>query len=136
MRVDETGVGKGVIEIVERKMKDYRQMDVVGFDFSGPKKKRELVEAGVTDMENGNVQMVYNQRMINEMLEFRREITDRLNIVYRKPSGGSDDYVDSFLLCLLAAREYHDWTGDAVDIVSTGTQMMKRYQNRVSRLIN
>jgi hypothetical protein len=136
LRVDETGVGKGVIEIVERKMKDYRQMDVVGFDFSGPKKKKELVEAGVTDMENGNVKMVYNTRMINEMLEFRREITDKLNIVYRKPSGGSDDYVDSLLLCLLAAREYHDWTGDAVDIVSTGTQIMNKYYRRVSRMVS
>ena len=135
LRVDETGVGKGVIEIVERKMKDYRNMDVVGFDFSGPKKKKELVEAGVTDMENGNVKMVYSARMINEMLEFRREITDKLNIIYRKPSGGSDDYVDSFLLCLLAAREYHDWTGDTADILSTGTKIMSKYYRRVSRMV-
>lgn len=135
LRVDETGVGKGVIEIIERKMKSYRNMDVEGFDFSGPKKKKELVEAGVVDLEQGNVSLLYNQKMINEMLEFKREITDKQNIIYRKPSGGSDDYVDSLLLTLLSAREYFEWTGETGDLMSTGTQIMNKYQRRVSRMV-
>ncbi|MDP3066233.1 MAG: hypothetical protein Q8N08_05775 [Methanobacteriaceae archaeon] len=135
LRVDETGVGKGVIEIIERKLQHHKNLDVTGFDFSGPKKKKELVEAGVTEMEQGKVELVYNQKMISEMLEFRREITDKQNIIYRKPQGGSDDYVDSLLLCLLSARDYHDWTGEAGVLIGSGTQIMNRYYKKVTRMV-
>jgi len=132
LRMDETGVGKAVIETAEREIKD---TDVVGFDFSGPKKKKELVESGVTDLQGGHVNITYNQKLINEMIEFRREITEKMNIIYRKPQGGTDDYVDSLLLCLLAAKDYHGFLeGGKNDIVSTGNRLLDM-RRRVARMI-
>jgi hypothetical protein len=132
LRMDETGVGKAVIETAEREIKD---TDVIGFDFSGAKKKKELVEGGVNDLQSGNVSIIYNQRLLNEMLEFRREITEKMNIIYRKPSGGTDDYVDSLLLCLQAARDYHDFTGGGQnEIITTGKRLFDM-RTRVRRMI-
>ncbi len=103
--IDETGVGKGVKEIFENELrKDWPYLEVEGFDFSGLKKKKELVESAITDLESGKVKLLYNYNLITEMLDFKREVTDQGNIRYHKPTGGTDDYVDSLLLCLYGAR--------------------------------
>jgi hypothetical protein len=133
--LDETGVGKGVIEIAERRLYDWRSLDVAGFDFSGPKKKKELVESGVTELEKDKVRLLYNSKLINEMLEFRREITDKNNIIYRKPQGGSDDYVDSLLLCIRAALELYDWSEEASPLVATNMRILNRSYGRVGRFV-
>lgn len=126
LKIDETGVGKHVIETARRKFaKNWNNVNVVGFDFSGPKKKLQLVESGVNMLENGSVKMIYDQPMQNEMLEFRREISDKGNILYRKPQGGSDDYVDSLLLTLLAASEYFDHD-DSAEIAVTRENILQQ----------
>ena len=135
LRVDETGVGKGVIEIFEHLFRTWNTVAVEGFDFAGPKKKQMLVEAGVLDLERGMVKMVFNNRMINEMLEFKREITDKNNIIYRKPDGGTDDYVDSLLLTLLAVREYYDYEEGNVDVIQTGQKILAESYNRLRRMV-
>ena len=135
--IDETGVGKGVIEIFEREFdKHWRDVEVNGFDFAGPRKKKEFVEAGVAMLEGGKIRMRYNSKMVNEMLEFRREITDKLNIIYRKPDGGSDDYVDSLLLSLLGVREYYGYDTDGhSDIVQTRTQLFSFARDRLRKMV-
>jgi hypothetical protein len=126
LRIDETGVGKGVIEIFRRKFnKNWQSIRVTPFDFSGPKKKLQLVEAGVNMLENGSVKMVYNQEQQNEMLEFRREISDKGNILYRKPQGGSDDYVDSLLLTLLSARDHFE-RDDSAEIAEVRQNILQQ----------
>lgn len=133
--MDETGVGKGVIEIVEKKMdNEWKSLDVQGFDFSGGKKKTELVEAGVTDLEQGSATLIFNQKLYNEMCEFKREITSHNNIVYRKPQGGSDDFVDSLLLTLYGARDFYGWNEDSSDVVTTGDNILAQSGTRVSRV--
>lgn len=136
LRMDETGVGKGVIEIYEKEFEaNWRGVDVEGFDFSGQRKKKEFVEAGVAMLEGGDVKMGYNVKMVNEMLEFRREITDNLNIIYRKQQGGSDDYVDSLLLALLGAREYYDYDQQGHnDIVQTSAQLMSFARDKLRKV--
>lgn len=136
LRMDETGVGKGVIEIFERAFESqWRDVDVIGFDFSGPRKKKEFVEAGVAMLQQGHVTIGYNAKLINEMLEFRREITENLNIVYRKPGGGSDDYVDSLLLALLGARDYYDYDQEGHnDVVQTGTQLFNFAREKLRKV--
>jgi hypothetical protein len=136
IRMDETGVGKGVIEIFERAFeKEWRGVDIVGFDFSGPRKKKEFVEAGVAMLEQGGITMNYNTKMINEMYEFRREITDKQNIIYRKPQGGSDDYVDSLLLTLLGIREYYDFDQEGHnDIVQTSNQLLSFARDKLRKV--
>ncbi len=135
LRVDETGVGKGVIEIIQYLFKHkWRTVDVVGFDFGGHKKKQMLVEDAVAELERGSVKMIYNQKMQNEMLEFKREITDNNNIIYQKPQGGSDDYVDSLCLMLLAAREYYDRVEDETDILETESRLLGRSVRHMRRM--
>ncbi|MFA5313456.1 MAG: hypothetical protein WC375_09115, partial [Methanomassiliicoccales archaeon] len=132
---DETGVGKGVIEIVEKKMdNEWKSLDVVGFDFGGGKKKKELVEAGVTELEQGSATLIFNQKMYNEMLEFKREVTPQNNIVYRKAQGGSDDFVDSLLLCLYGARDFYGWNEDPADVATTRSNILGQSANRLSRV--
>ena len=108
-------------------------VDVVGFDFSGPNKKKMLIENLVTELEKGTFKMLYNSRMQNEMLEFKREITDKNNIIYRKPQGGSDDYVDSLALMVLAAKDYYDYMEEDLEVLETKSKIMSRAYNSVRR---
>jgi hypothetical protein len=73
--------------------------------------------------------------MQNEMLEFKREVTDKNNIVYRKPAGGSDDYVDSLALSLLAAKDYMDDEDPSLEVVETGTHLLGEAQRGVRRIM-
>jgi len=73
--------------------------------------------------------------MINEMYEFRREITDKQNIIYKKPQGGSDDYVDSLLLTLLAIREYYDFDQEVENnIVQTNNQLLSFAREKLKKM--
>lgn len=128
--IDETGVGKGVKEIFEKELtKEWRNLEVIGFDFAGPKKKKELVESAIADLESNKVEIIYNYNLISEMLEFKREITPHGNIKYQKPNGGSDDYVDSLLLTLYGARIIYDdiETDDEIPAQITGFKTIKTY---------
>lgn len=128
--IDETGVGKGVKEIFEKELtKEWRNLEVVGVDFAGPKKKKELVESAIADLESDKVEIIYNYNLISEMLEFKREITPHGNIKYQKPNGGSDDYVDSLLLTLYGARIIYDdiETDDEIPAQITGFKTIKTY---------
>lgn len=125
--IDETGVGKGVIEIFENDVDEmWKGLDILGFDFSGAKKKKELVEAGVTELEKGHSTLVWDPKQYNEMLEFKREVTPQNNIVYRKAVGGSDDFVDSLLLCLYAGRDYYGYVEQDEYIEETGFSILAR----------
>lgn len=143
--VDQTGVGEAVVEQIQKTINrmDGIQFKVIGFNFAGHEKKKALVEAGVYDMEKGKVHMLYHNSLYSEMLTYRREITDSNNIRYTKSRGGTDDHVDSFLLCLYANREtIGSLTG--FNVVSTGANlfdklyvpgaMQSRKQNIISKL--
>lgn len=117
--MDQTGVGEAVIEQVA----DDAPFKVVGFNFAGGNKKRSLVEGGVLDMEQGKVKMIYNSAMYHELLSFKREFSEKSsNFNYTKPIGGSDDYVDSLLLCLMANRETIGSVGE-FKVVSMGNKI-------------
>lgn len=133
--MDETGVGKGVIEIMEKRAADrWRSLDVIGFDFAGPKKKIDLVEGAITELESGKSTIVYNPRLVNEMLEFKREITPQGNIKYQKPVGGSDDFVDSLLLCLYAGRDYYGYLEEDENLESVGFSILSQRANKFARV--
>jgi hypothetical protein len=136
LRMDETGVGEGVTEIAERRAaKLWRNLSVVGFNFAGPRKKNMLIENAVAELESGRFSMLFDSKMQNEMLEFKREVTDKNNIVYRKPAGGSDDYVDSLALSLLAAKDYMDDEDPSLEVVETGTHLLGEAQRGVRRIM-
>lgn len=103
--IDQTGVGNSVIEDIERILSTWPKLVVEGFVF-GLNSKNDLVENGVMALESGNILIPDYKILQDEMLEFKREITPKGNIIYHKPAGGSDDCVDSLLLCLRAAHQY------------------------------
>lgn len=97
--IDETGVGIAVVEAIEKKIKKGPKSYLVeGYKFSKEKKK-DIVEGGVASMERGQVKASYHPRLQKEMTGYKREVTDSNNTIYQKQAG-SDDYVDSFNLCL------------------------------------
>lgn len=126
MVVDKTGVGDAVIEDFIEDSKG-SGIKIEGFNFAGQDKKRGLVEAGVMEMEQGKVKFVHNINLKNEMLTYKRIVNaDTGRITYDKPSGGSDDFVDSFLLCLGANRGVVSPIGD-FNVLSVGTKIMDRF---------
>lgn len=126
--VDQTGVGDAVIERFHEGVRD-RGIRVEGFNFAGGEKKKALVEAGVLDMEQDRVKICYNQSLRNEMLSFKRTIDDKTNrISYAKPTGGTDDFVDSMLLCLMANRGTISSVGD-FNVVSIGSRIFDMARN-------
>lgn len=125
MVVDKTGVGDAVIEIFQENVKK-SGIKVVGFNFAGGDKKKGLVEAGVLDMEQGRVKFLHNQQLINELLSYKRVISDKTNkISYEKAAGGTDDHVDSLLLCLMANRETLGSRGK-LTVVSAGGKILDK----------
>jgi phage FluMu gp28-like protein len=133
--IDETGVGKGVIEIFEKQIQEkWKNLELIGFDFSGPKKKIDLVEGAITELEQGRSDVIFNQKLVSEMLEFKREITPQGNTKYQKPVGGSDDFVDSLLLCLYAGRDYYGWTDTEEHVETSGHSILSRSASRIARI--
>jgi len=133
--IDETGVGKGVIEIFEEKLAPkWKGLDIVGFDFSGPKKKIDLVEGAVAELEQGMSHLTYHPKLISEMFDFKREITPQNNIRYQKPVGGSDDFVDSMLLCLFAGRDYYGYVDNEEHLETTGFNILSQRANKFARI--
>ena len=97
--IDATGVGEPVFEAIEKKIKKAgNPFPVEPYKFTKEKKK-DIVEGGVAYLEREQVKVAYHKRLDNEMGGYKREITEFNNTVYQKTSG-SDDYVDSFNLCL------------------------------------
>jgi hypothetical protein len=136
LMIDETGVGSGVVEIAERRAaKIWRNLRVEGFNFAGPRKKQSLIENAVAELESGRFSMYFNQRQQDEMLEFKRTVTDKNNIIYQKPAGGSDDYVDSLALALWAAKEYRDYEDPEPDVYDTGIQLLGEAQRNIRRVM-
>lgn len=122
--IDETGVGQKFVEDIERDA-TYK---VEGFNFAGGVKKQQLVEAGVLDLERNKVRIAYSSPLYHEMLSFKREINEKTNrISYSKPAGGSDDYVDSILLCMHANRSTIGSVGE-FRVVSMGTNILNRFR--------
>jgi len=126
MVVDKTGVGDAVIELFEEGVQG-TGIKVEGFNFSGQDKKRGLVEAAVLEMEQGKVKFVHNTFLKNEMLAYKRVINDKTNqITYSKPRNGTDDYLDSFMLCLAANRGTLSPIGD-FNVISAGAKILDRF---------
>ncbi len=129
MMVDQGGVGEAVIDSMNRAQK----FKIDGFNFGNAEKKKSLVEASVWDMERGKVEIIANQRLINELLEYKREISEKSHkFLYGKASGGSDDYVDSLMLCLLAERGTLGNLGK-MSVVSTGAKVLDGFSQRFGR---
>lgn len=96
---DATGVGEAVYEAIEKKViKAGKPFLTEPYKFTKEKKK-DLVEGAVAALERGQAKAIYHKRLNKEMSGYKREITESQNYVYHKTSG-SDDYVDSFNLCL------------------------------------
>lgn len=93
---DQTGVGNAFVESLD----DVQQFDVEGVIFSQPSKVG-LVESFVRNLEEDNVRFYSHTKLIKEMQQYTRDLTENENIIYVK--GESDDFVDSALLCNAAA---------------------------------
>ena len=97
--IDATGVGQALTEQVNHNS-FYRVSDVI---FSQPQKVN-LVENTVSNMEGQMVTMYPEKKLIKEMSEYTRELTENGRTIFKK--GESDDYVDSFMLCNLAITNF------------------------------
>ena len=97
--IDATGVGQALAEQVNHNS-FYEVEDII---FSQPQKVN-LVENTVHNMENQYVRMYPHKKLVKEMSEYTREVTENDRTVFKK--GESDDFVDSFMLCNLAINLY------------------------------
>ncbi len=97
--IDATGVGQALAEQVNHNS-FYEVSDII---FSQPQKVN-LVENSVSNMESQFVTMYPEKRLVKEMSEYTRELTENDRTIFKK--GESDDYVDSFMLCNLAITNF------------------------------
>lgn len=97
--IDATGVGQALAEQVNHNS-FYEVDDII---FSQPQKVN-LVENTVNNMENQYVKIFPHKKLLKEMSEYTREVTENDRTVFKK--GESDDFVDSFMLCNLAITKY------------------------------
>lgn len=99
--IDATGVGAAIYENVEKRVKKSRRPYMVEPFIFSKKTKKELVEFGVSAMENKRVKVKWSKRLQEEMAGYKRERSDDdpNNFTYSKGSG-SDDYVDAMNLCI------------------------------------
>lgn len=118
--LDATGVGAPVAEQINRAA----PFPVEPYVFGNTRKKQELVEAGALLIESGKVTSIYNHHLYSEMLNYQREITDKGTIRYAKPGGGTDDHIDSLLLCIRGFQQTPQGNR-SFDIVNTGSSVLK-----------
>lgn len=97
--IDATGVGQALAEQVIHNS-FYEVSDII---FSQPQKVN-LVENSVSNMESQFVTMYPDKKLVKEMSEYTRELTENDRTIFKK--GESDDFVDSFMLCNLAISNY------------------------------
>ncbi len=97
--IDATGVGQALAEQVNHNS-FYQVDDII---FSQPQKVN-LVENTVNNMENQYVKIYPHKKLIKEMSEYTRELTENDRTIFKK--GESDDFIDSFMLCNLAITKY------------------------------
>ena len=129
--IDETGVGAGVLEIFQNELSDWKNLEVNGFNFAGRNKKKSLVESGLLQLEQGKASLLFNERQYAELLAFRREFTKNNNVKYVKSQGGSDDYVDSLLLCLECGRDWLGCDSFEPDLIDTGMSIFGEMRNNL-----
>ena len=126
MVIDKTGLGDPVIEQFETALKT-SGIKVEGFNFAGPNKKVGLVENGVLTMEKEEISLLNNLRLKTEMLGYKRVMNEKTNkFTYDKPNGGSDDFVDSLLLCIAAHKGTVGVTGK-YNVISVGTKILDTF---------
>lgn len=118
--IDATGVGQALAEQVNHNS-FYNVDDII---FSQPQKVN-LVENTVNNMENQYVKIYPHKKLLKEMSEYTREVTENDRTVFKK--GESDDFIDSFMLCNLAVSKYIQDGGNrtnAFKIASLGTNIL------------
>ena len=129
--IDATGVGQALTEQVNHNS-SYEVTDVI---FSQPQKVN-LVENSVSNMESQFVSMYPENRLVKEMSEYTRELTENDRTIFKK--GESDDYVDSFMLCNLAITNFNHngpKRSTSYKSYSLGTNVLgdKNYQDKRKR---
>lgn len=118
--IDATGVGQALAEQVNHGS-FYHVDDII---FSQPQKVN-LVENTVNNMENQYVKIFPHKKLLKEMSEYTREVTENDRTVFKK--GESDDFIDSLMLCNLAVTRYVQDGGTrtrAFQISSLGTNIL------------
>lgn len=95
---DATGTGDAIIEKFDKKVK----YEIEPFTFTN-KSKIDLVEYVVSEMETDNIKIIPNDQFRKEATEYCRGVTKSGRQIYEK--GESDDFVDSFNLCVYGARK-------------------------------
>ena len=127
MAFDKTGIGISQAEKLEAKA----PYPVEGITFSQPS-KIDLVENCVGKLEDQSFRIYPNKRLVREMQEYDREVTDAGRVIFQK--GETDDFVDSMNLCAKAATMYELSGGTMIQsstpkISSMGGKMLENRSN-------
>jgi len=115
--VDDTGLGAGVFDGLKKELNEkidgsqtnsglkYGKRDIViGITFS-VKSKLDIYSNLKLLMEQGNLLLPNNKRMIFQMRDFRYELTSSGNMKLHHSDGGRDDYCDSLALAVRGLKE-------------------------------
>jgi hypothetical protein len=115
--VDETGLGAGVVEMLEGEV-GRRAVDGVKFTLD---RKQSLYNRLKSDLENGDVTLAYHGQLLREMKQLRYQLTGRGKTKIEHPDGGHDDHCDALALAARAHRGGGDGgpniTGDNVVVL-------------------
>jgi Terminase-like family. len=98
--VDETGLGAGVVEMLESEV-GRRLVDGVKFTLD---RKQSLYNRLKNDLENGDVTLAYHGSLMREMKQLRYSLTGRGKTKIEHPDGGHDDHCDALALATRAHR--------------------------------
>jgi len=98
--VDETGLGAGVVEMLEGEV-GRRAIDGVKFTLD---RKQSLYNRLKSDLENGEVTLSYHGQLLREMKQLRYQLTGRGKTKIEHPDGGHDDHCDALALAARAHR--------------------------------
>ena len=90
--------------------------------------KVSLVEATISNMENGTLRFYPDPKLMKELTQYRREITANDRIVFKK--GEADDRVDSLTMMNMAILEATKNgltnVNDVIHVSSLGDKMSNR----------
>lgn len=118
--MDITGVGDSVLDAVRE-----RDLDVEGFYFTNSSKK-QLIDAAVIAIEQGNLTYPKIQIMIDELKAYSYDYTASHNVVYSAPEGQHDDAVISLALAIHGAK-----LGGHIPLLSSLRSEMRVHEEQI-----
>ncbi len=102
--VDSTGVGDGIFDVLQKAMRQYKKVTMLGYKIT-PANKKELIDNLALAIERKELSYPNIPELINELQIYTYEITPQRNIRYNAPPGYHDDCVIALALAYVGINQ-------------------------------